>query len=216
MKYLFYAVTITFVFWSCEKQSTKSTTNKKPVSATQIVSTKEQPQDIYIKDKSQYDPEFIKGLASYTQPIKLVDNYILTSNDTTYFPTDLILNKKTVFQGTKDNNKFILAVTRSNLTNLNFEFQLLDKENKIIDSKSGKAILGSLFFFASEIDTDDESGDGYGSSEYWYKTGDCWFSIRIGFELDDNGKQRAKLNYGCEDKNKPALNLDDCPTLRSE
>ena len=172
--------------------------------------------DIYIKDKSQYDQTFIDGLVEYNEPIKLIDNYILTGNDTTYFPNDLSLNKVTPFKATKDNNKFVLTVTRTNLTNLTYNFQLTDKDNKILDTKSGKAILGSMFFLASENDEDSQTGDGYGSCEYWDKVNDCWFAIRVGIGKDYNGKLRAMLNYGCNDKSKQTLNLDECPTLRTE
>lgn len=175
--------------------------------------------DIYIKDKSQYDQTFIDGLANYNKPIKLIDSYILTGTDTTYFPDDLRINKVTTFKATKDNNKFVLTVKRTNLTNLTnltYNFQLTDKDNKTADTKSGKAILGSMFFLASENDQDSQTGDDYGSTEYWDKTNDCWFAIRIGIGSDDNGKLRAMLNYGCNDKSKQTLELDECPTLRTE
>ena len=94
--------------------------------------------------------------------------------------------------------------------------KITDKENKVINTKSGIAVLGSMFFLASEMDEDSETGDGYGSSEYWDRANDCWFAIRVGIGKDHNGKQRAMLNYGCEDKNKQRLNLEDCPTLRTE
>lgn len=66
------------------------------------------------------------------------------------------------------------------------------------------------------MDEDTELGEGYGSSEYWDNSNNCWFSIRIGIGKDENKKQRAKLTYGCEDKSKQRLNLDECPTLRTE
>ena len=171
---------------------------------------------VAIKDKALYDKTFIDGLADYNEPIKLIDNFILVGKDTMYFPSDLQLNQKTFFHGNKDGRSFVLTVTRTNMTSLIYTFQLSDKNNKAIENKSGQAILGSLFFLAAEGDNDTEMGSGYGSYEYWDKSNDCWFSVRIGIGLDDNGKRRAKLNNGCEDKNKPTLTLDDCPTLRTE
>lgn len=182
----------------------------------QTDSSDKQLHDIYIKDKSQYDQTFIDGLADYNEPIKLIDNYIITGKDTTYFPNDLSLNKAITFKASKDNNSFLLTVTRTNLTNLTYNFQLTDKDNKTVDTKSGKAILGSMFFLASEMDEDSQTGDGYESYEYWDKANDCWFAIRVGGGKDDNGKQRVMLNYGCNDKSKQTLNLDECPTLRTE
>lgn len=220
MKQIIYVLTLTLGLWSCNNNTTEKTVNKtiekNLVDTTQTDSTDKPQKDIYIKDKSQYDQVFIDGLGDYDSQIKLSDNYILTSSDTTYFPEDLSLNKAITFEGTKDNNKFVLTVTRTNLTNLTYNFQLSDKDNTTLDTKSGKAILGSLFFFASEVDIDNQTNEGYGCSEYWDKTNDCWLAIRVGYGKDENGKLRAKLNYGCDNKNKPTLNLDDCPTLRTK
>lgn len=182
----------------------------------QTVSVGKQKQNIYIQDKSQYDQIFIQGLANYNEPIKLINNYILTDQDTTFFPNDLELNKKTTFRGINDSAKFTLTVTRTNLTNLNYDFQILDKNDKIVETKSGKAILGSMFFLASEVDEDDLTGNAYGSSEYSDKSNGCWLAIRIGIGLDDNGKQRATLSYNCEDENKKTIDLDEYPILRTE
>jgi len=215
MKQTIYILTLTLLLLSCSGK-TRKTVDTKSVDTLQTISADKKQSDIYIKDKSQYDQSFIDGLSDYNEPIKLIDNYILTGKDTTYFPNDLSLNKATIFKATKDNNKFVLTVTRTSLTNLSYNFQLTDKDNKTVDTKSGKAILVSMFFLASEMDQDSQVGDGYGSSEYWDKTNNCWFSIRIGIGLDNNGKQRAMLTYGCEDNNKQSLKLEECPTLRTE
>jgi len=215
MKQTIYILTIIIGLWGCNTQTTKKTTEQNFTNSTQTNSISNQRHNIYIKDKSQYDQTFINGLADFKDQIKLIANYIITGTDTTYFPEDLALNKRTTFTASKDNKKFILIVTRTNLTNINYEFQLIDKDNGIIDSKSGQAILGSGFFLAPEGDIDAEMG-GYGSYEYWDKSNNCWFSARIGIGQDDNGKQRAKVNYSCDDKNKRAIDLDECPVLRTE
>lgn len=216
MKQTINILTLAFGLWSCNNQTTEKNVNNNSIDTIQTISVDKQQQDIYIKDKSQYDQIFIDGLADYNEPIKLIDDYIITGKDTTYFSNDLKLNKEIIFKADKDNKNFLLTVTRTNLTNINYKFQLLDKDNSIIDSTSGKAVLSSLFFLASEVDEDSQTGDGYGNSEYSDKNNNCWFSIRIGIGLDDNGKLRAMLNYGCEDKNKRTLNLDECSTLRTE
>lgn len=202
-------------FLGYKTQLTEKKAEKKLTDSIQTISVDKQREDIYIKDKSQYDKTFLDGLSDYNEPIKLIDNYIITGTDTTYFPEDLTLNKKTIFIAKNDSYKFFLTVTRTNLTNINYEFQLLDKDNGIIDRKSGQAILGSGFFLASEGDIDTEMGD-YGSYEYWDKSNGCWFSTRIGIGKDDNGKLRAKVIYSCDDKNKRAIDLDECPVLRTE
>ncbi len=125
--------------WNYEKKVCELDNNM-PVETLQTVSADRQKLEIYIKDKSQYDQTFINGLADYNEPIKLIDKYIITGKDTTYFPNDLSFNKPTFFQATNHNNNFVLTVTRTNLTNLTYSFQLTDKQNITIDTKSGKAI----------------------------------------------------------------------------
>ena len=216
MKRTLCILTLAFGLWSCDNKPAEKTADQNRVDTLQTVSADKAKLEIYVNDKSQYDQTFIDGLAEYNEPIKLIDDYILTGQDTTYFPKDLNLNKETTFKANLKNNKYVLTVTRTSLTNLTYKFQLIDKDNKTVDTKSGKAILGSMFFLASEVDQDSETGDSYGSCEYWDKSNDCWFAIRIGIGKDDNGKLRAMLNYGCDDKKKQTLNLDECPTLRTE
>lgn len=171
---------------------------------------------MYIKDKSQYDRTFLDGLLGYKGSIKLIDNYLITGNDTTYFPEDLTLDKETTFVANKEGNKYLLTVKRTNLTNLQYEFKLIDNDNGIIDRKSGEAILSSGFFLASEIDFETETGNDYGSYEYGDESNGCRFSARIRSGKDDQGKLRAKVKYSCDDANKKAVTLDECPVLRSE
>jgi hypothetical protein len=200
---------------SCNNQTTEKTVDKNSNDSIQVASADKKQTGIFVKDKSQYDQAFIDGLADYNEPIKLIDNYIITGVDTTYFPNDLNLNTATIFKAIKDDSKYLLTVTRINLTSLTYSFQLTDKDNQTIDTKSGKAILFSTFFLAPEGDVDTESS-GYGSQEYWDKANDCWVSIRIGIGVDNNGKKRAKVTFGCEDKSKQTLELDDFPVMRTE
>jgi hypothetical protein len=199
---------------SCNNQTTEKAVDNNSADTIKTVSVDKQQHDIFIKDKSQYDQTFIDGLADYNEPIKLIDNYIVTGKDTTYFPEDLILNKPTIFTAIKDNNKYVLTVTRTNLTNLTYKLQLTNNDNKTLDTKSGKAILGSTFFIGPEGDDDIEGG--YGSQEYRDNEKDSYLSIRIEIGKTDNGKQRAKIHYGFNDKTKKSLDLDECPTLRTE
>lgn len=217
MKPTFNILTLLIGLFSFDNQANRKRDETNTVDTTQILSAdKTNRPDLYIKDSSLYDPTFIDELADYNEPLKLIDNYLLTGQDTTFFPNDLPVNKKITFIGVKDNHNFLLTVTRINLTSIIYNFRRTDKDNQSVDSTSGKAILGSMFFLASEMDEDSQTGDGYGSSEYWDKTNNCWLSIRIGIGLDDNGKQRAVVTYSCEDKNKQTLDLDECPTLRTE
>jgi hypothetical protein len=215
MKQTIYILTFALGQLSCSNQATNKYDVVTNIDSLQKVgSADKQKQDIYIKDKSQYDQTFIDGLSEYNEPIKLIDNYILVGKDTTYFPEDLIVNKATTFKATKDNNKFVLTVTRTNLTNLIYNFQLTDKDNKSVITKSGNAILGSTFFLGPEGDNDIEGS--YGSQEYRDNGNDSWLSIRIEIGKAVEGKQRAKIQYDFSDKTKQSLDLDECPTLRIE
>jgi hypothetical protein len=191
---------------SCNNQTTEKTSDEDPADTLQTVSVEKQKQDIYIKDNSQYDQTFIDGLADYNEPIKLIDNYIVTGKDTTYFPEDLPLNKVTTFKAFKDDKKYELTVTRTNLTNISYNFRLTDKDNKTIDSKAGKAILSSGFFMGPEGDNDIDGG--YGSQEYRDNSKDSWLSIRIEIGRAAGGIQRAKIHYGAADKTNNSFNLD--------
>lgn len=215
MKQIIYILTLAFGLWSCNNQTKEKTVDKSLSDTLQNVTTDKQTSETTIKDKSQYDQSFIDGLSEYNEPIKLIENFILVGQDTVYFPEDLQLNKETVFKGTKDQKNFVLNVTRTNFTSLNYTFQILDKDNKVVNNKSGKATLGSYFFFGSETDDDDETGEGYLSTEYGDNSAGCSFAIRIG-EKDDNGKLRAKIKLYCEDNKAKNIDLDDNPTLRTE
>ena len=216
MKQTIYILALASAYWSCNSRATEKPSGKNGTEIPPTASVHQKQADIYIQNKSRYDPAFIEGLAGYSEPIKLAGHFIVTGGDTTYFPHDLPLNKKTIFKGSKDSRHFVLSVTRTNLTNLDYRFQLTDKKHRTIDSKSGKAVLSSLFFLASEIDVDSQTGKEYGSCEYVDSTAGVRLSIRIGIGLDRNGKKRAVLTYNGDGKNKPALPPDACPTLRTD
>ena len=88
--------------------------------------------------------------------------------------------------------------------------------NETVDSKIGRGTLSAMFFLASEVDEDSQTGDSYGSSEYLDNSSNCSLSIRVGIKKDDYGRLRATINYKCNDKVGIAFNLEDCPTLRTE
>jgi hypothetical protein len=215
MKQTIYILTLAFGLWSCNNKTAEKKADQNTVDTLQLESADKSKLDSNIKDKSQYDKSFIDGLSEYNEPLKLIENYILVGQDTVYFPEDLQLNKEIIFKGSKDNKKFVLTVTRTNFTGLNYSFQLLDKDAKSLYNNSGRAILGSLFFLGSETDEDDEAGDAYLSVEYWDNSPDCSFAIRIG-EMEDKGRIRAKINLYCKDNLSSNIDLDDHPTLRTE
>ena len=200
---------------SCKTQ-TEKIEGKNRGDTLHVALTDREKSNLFIKDKSQYDQIFMDGLAKYNKPIKLVDNFMIVGDDTTYLPEDLPLKMATSFKGIGSGNHFLLSITRTNLTNLTYEFEIIGSDKETIDFRSGNATLGSMFFLASEIDEDPQADDSYESSEYWDKSNDCRLSLRIGIGKDDNGKQRAKITFGCDDKSKGGLKLDECPILRTE
>ncbi|MBP9924044.1 MAG: hypothetical protein KBF92_09450, partial [Bacteroidia bacterium] len=93
MRQTTYILTFALGLLSCNNQTTNKYGDNTNINSLQtVVSADKQKQDIYIKDKSQYDQTFIDGLSDYDEPIKLIDNYILVGKDTTYFPEDLSIN----------------------------------------------------------------------------------------------------------------------------
>jgi len=174
---------------------------------------------IFIKDKSKYSKEFltaINGLKSQKLgSVKLIDNVMIVEKDTTKFPDDLKMNKQYLFKAVKGDQSYHLNVKRINESTLSFEFKLLKKEHLVFTEK-GEANIGAFFFLASEMDEDNETGEGYGAYEYTKELNSCWFIIRIGVGKDTKNKQRAKIMFGCNDKTKQPLELKDCPTLRTE
>src|SRR5690606_18804476 len=115
------------------------------------------------------------------------------------FPTILPLNEEVTFKGKSEGNTYVLTVKRETLTSVAYRFQLQNQNKQILDKQEGKASLGSFFFFASETDEDPETGFSYPVTEYAYATENCWFSVRIGDERDEQGKLLAKIISGCED-----------------
>jgi len=215
VKQTIYILFLTFGLWSCDKQTEKSIESIS-VDTLQTDSVDKKQSKIFIKDKSKYDQTFIDGLSEYNEPIKLIDNFMLFGNDTIYFPEDLTLNEKTTFATMKDSNRFVLSITRTNLTNVNYEFKLIDKDKNVIESKSGIAILGSGFFLGPEGEDDLETGDSFVSNEYRMNSEKIWLVIKIGMDKNYEGKRRAKIFYGQVINSKMTEPVMESPILRKE
>ncbi len=146
MKHTLYILAFTYGLCGCNNHASEKLFNIKSVDSLSTTTLEKAQNAIFIKDKSLCDKTFIDGLSGFGEKIKLIDNYIITNSDTTYFPEDLPLNKRIAYTADDENNKFILRLMRTNMTNVNFEFQLLDLDDNIVDVKTGIAILGSGFF----------------------------------------------------------------------
>jgi len=174
---------------------------------------------IFVKDKSKYSKVFLAELNALKSPksslIKLIDNVIVVDKKTTKFPDDLKMNNNYVFKAVKGERSYHLNVKRINESTLSFEFKLFNKEHLVFTDK-GEANIGASFFVAPEMDVDEQNGKGYSAYEYTKEINNCWFIIRIGVGKDTKSNSRAKVMFGCKDKTKQALDLKDCPTLRTE
>ena len=199
----------------CNSPSNKQSAQD-AVDTTQEALLDEKPKErIYIADRSLYDEAFVTVISTYPNALKLIDDHVIAGGDTTYFPTVLELDREITFQGKNNNFSVLLTVTRTSLTNLTYQFKLIGKNNKVMDTKSGTAIIG-MFFLGDEIDIDLERNEGYTSTVYWDRGDEYLFSIRIENEPDDSSIIRAMVNYRYNDQSKKHLEIQDCPTLRTK
>lgn len=196
----------------------RNSQNIHPTSASlQTISTIDRKSKIIIDDPSNYSKVFLDEFTASNskESIQLIGNTIIVGSDTTSFPGSLAIDKTYTFKAIKDNQQYELKVKRMNLTTLNFNFNLYENDHLLYADK-GDAHLGARFYLASEMDQDEQNGEGYGSYEYWQRKDDCWLSIRIGMDKDRNGKERAKVTFGCNDPSKRSLDCGHCPTMRTE
>lgn len=204
----------TAVLYGCGNPTNEKQTGETIADTTQKVVAGNA--NLYIKDRSLYDPHFIEGFSNYNEPVKLIDNYLIAGADTTTFPADLPLNQKLVFKGAKGRKAYVLALTRTGLTTVAYDLQITCTDGQTISPMSGTAVLSWSFFMGTESDADEESTEGYGSSEYWDTRDSCSFSIRVGIGLDDKGRHRAKVMNTCKENDPQNIGIDECPVLRAE
>jgi hypothetical protein len=213
MKQIIYFLTLIVGLWSCSNQSKEKAVDTNLVDTLKMASIDKQS-DSNVTDKSQYDSSFIDGLKEFND-FKLFGNFVLVGNDTIYLPEDLPLNREQHFKGLKNGRQFILTLKRTNLTNLMYNFKQITRGNKVINSINGIAVLSAGIVLASEVDEDEIAGESYGSAEYWDKSDNYSFAIRIG-EKDGNGKVRVKIKLHHIDKKSKNIKLGDSPIMRAE
>ena len=206
---------LTFLLLSCNNKTEKKTTANIVDSTLMTTQQKIKQTNFYVNDKSKYDKTFLDEISKYTEPLKIIDNYILVGKDTIYFPEDLYLNEKTIFKGTKEKRQFELELKRINYTTLFFYLNIRDIDNNIIQSKKGNAVLNSGFILGTESNDDDETGDGYFCSEYLDTNKDYDLAIRVGF-IEDGEPLRATIRLTNRDNKMKVENIDNYPTLRKQ
>lgn len=215
MKQILYILALAAGLISCNSNSDKIT-DTESTDSSEVISTDQKQSNIYIKDTTEYSKTFIEELKTmgFSEPVQIIHNSIIIGADTTLFPEDLKINRKTVFRGSDKNGRtYELVTTRINQTTIVFSLFINNDNKTVLPIESGEASLSAVCIYGSENDEDKLTGDSYGCYEYWKKENDCWCSVRIGIGKNKNGKQRAKVAYLCDDRE---LSLDDCPTLLTE
>ncbi|KHJ36844.1 hypothetical protein PBAC_29710 [Pedobacter glucosidilyticus] len=172
----------------------------------------------YVKNKTLYNESFLAPLSArdfVIDSISIVDNYFIEGKDTTYFPEVPSINKILVFNAINPNKKYILKITRTNYTDLNFNFKLTDKSNKVSYEKSGQAILTYSFLMKDESKDKESYKDGYRSFEYRADLEKLFVTIVI-YENDRGKKSFAKIEFHDKDQKNQNIDLNQCPTLWEE
>lgn len=211
---------LAIAFVSCGKKTeVKEVAENKTVDTLQIDSSEVSEAKVSIEDESQYDSSFRLMCNEYSEMngegVKLFDDKITLGDKTITFPSIIQLNKATVFKGSQDKKSFFLKLTRTNLTDVNYEFKITDKNNKVINELSGQMVLDFNFALVSTIEEDTASGEEYEAFEYKDAFTDCGLNVLLG-EADKNGKLRARVLLFCNSDRSKDIDTGDCPTLRSE
>lgn len=160
----------------------------------------------YVKDSSQYSPEFIqelKTIDSEYDSVKLIDTDLILGRSEEYnLPNDLPLNKQMIYISVDNNNKYELFLKRINFTDIDYEFRLNDKS-----VKSGRVLLPAGFIFGDETAEDVKSGEFYSLTQYFDKERG-WTCIKI-----ENGNgNRVELSIEFDSTN----SIKTIPTLRKK
>lgn len=190
---------ILLVLASCGKDPKNEQAEETLPEPTAADSVPTEESSLYIKDRSLYSQGFLAGLdeEGYSTPLKIIDNYVVVEGDTVYFPAELKQNQDYRFTGFTDTHFYQLVVKRINITAIEYDFAVFQKEKPIYSSK-GRADLNSYFFLAAESLEDSDTGTAYGAHEYSKIEGDCGFVVTIGTR-DDEGRLRATAYDFCDE-----------------
>jgi hypothetical protein len=160
----------------------------------------------YVKDSTQYSPEFIQGLREINtvyDSLKLIqDDLILSKTEIYKLPNDLPLNKLVIYKSESGGKSYELFLTRINFTDINYEFRFNEQS-----LKKGRVLLNASFFFGEETSEDEEIGGIYSLTQYFDKK-NGWTCI----EVENGTGNRVKLSFDF-DKN---INRMTIPTLRKK
>ncbi len=166
-----------------------------------------------IENPDLFSPEFLQALANsgLAEHFELTDSFLIVNHQDTiaFYPQDLPLHEWRNFAAIKGGYLYSLDVARVNLSDLEFNFELL-KSGTPVDQIKGKAqLVPAAIILAAEAETDDRTGEGYLSTTYVFEDERCRFDIRIGGE---EGELKVKVIKMCK-SGKFDIELDKCPTL---
>lgn len=180
---------LSIIFCACNNQTQKTSVAKKDSISKSVNS-------IFIVDEpSNYSKVFLDSLraANYSEPIHLIKDFVIIGKDTIHFPNDLKINKAYNFTGASDSVKYSLIAKRINLTDIVFEYSAKLKDSIIYEEK-GSTTLNHMFFLASEVPEDEQTGESYGAYEYFNIKKSNLYSIEIGIGRDDHNLLRALIS----------------------
>lgn len=169
---------------------------------------------IIVKDSSDYSDIFLKEFNAHSsnyQNIILDSNKIFLNGDlmqkrdyVEYFPEYIMLNREYVMTGEKNGLTIDLHFTRFNQTTIRYHYFIKPVKDVKTVHKEGEAHLWPVFYYGTEMDRDDNTGESYDSQQFIDRNE--WCSIRIG--RGENGGLRAKIVT-------ELLSLADSPVLRT-
>ena len=158
--------------------------------------------EIVVKNKSDYSENFIQGLRELGyEKFELKDSLlIINSKDTSYFPETTEIGKQIVLTGRKENLAIALTVKRINYTTVDYKIEMVEF-GKTSHNQNGKADIISSFFFGTESDQSEKTGNEYFVTAFTeYKGKDCYTFIRLGYEEETGPFLLGKLKKNCNGK----------------
>lgn len=165
--------------------------------------------EIVIKSKSDYSEKFIQGLKELGyKKLELKDSLLIIDNkDTVTFSQTPKIGEYRVYTGRQDNLAIAVTVKRINYTTVDYKIEMVEF-GKTSHNQTGQADIISSFFFGTESNEDEQTGEGYFVTEYTdNRENNCYTHIRLG-----NENELAKIIKNCNGKIKD-ITLENFTTL---
>jgi hypothetical protein len=165
--------------------------------------------EIVVKNKSDYSEKFIQGLKGLGyKKFELIDSLLIIDNkDTVTFSQTPKIGEQRVYTGKQGNLAIAVKVKRINYTTVDYKIEMVEF-GKTNHFQTGQADIISSFFFGTESNEDERTGEGYFVTEYTdNREKNCYTHIRLG---DEN--ELAKIIMNCNGKIKD-ITLENFTTL---